>query len=63
MTKVKYLTRKALVISTGAPFYIINYLKDCGRLPIVKQSKGKGFPILYDLEAIEIVKKHLNKSI
>ena len=62
MTKVKYLTRKTLARSTGAQYYIISYLHDCGRLPVVRASKGKGYPILYDHKAIEIVKEHLNKQ-
>ena len=62
MTKVKYLTRQTLARSTGAPPYIISYLYDCGRLPVVRASKGKGYPRLYDTKAIEIVKEHLNKS-
>ena len=62
MTKVKYLTRQTLVRSTGAPPYTISYLKDKGRLPIYKESVGKGYPILYDPKAIDIVRDHMKNQ-
>ncbi len=63
MQKVKSLTRKQLVKLTNARPYTIAYLKDCGKLPIVRDSKGIGYPTLYDPSAVEIVKEHLNKNI
>ena len=63
MKTLKSLTRNQIKNTLGCPGYIIDYLYDCGRLPVVKQSKGRGYPILYDPEAIDIVKKHLNKSL
>ena len=56
------LTKTDLRRKTGCPGYIIDYLYDCGRLPVVRASKGKGYPRLYDTKAIEIVKEHLNKQ-
>ena len=56
------LTKKQIKETLGCPGYIIDYLYDCGRLPVVRASKGKGHPRLYAIKAIEIVKEHLNKS-
>ena len=56
------LTKKQIKETLGCPCYIIDYLYDCGRLPVVRSSKGRGYPRLYDTKAIEIVKDHLNKS-
>ena len=55
------LNRTQLCKATGAPGYVIIYLKDCGRLPIAKESRGRGYPTLYAPEAIQIVKDHMNK--
>ena len=56
------MTMKELQNATEAPKYIINYLKENGRLPIVKESKGRGYATLYHPDSIEIVLNHLNKS-
>ena len=56
------LTKTDLRRKTGCQGYIIDYLIDCGRLPIAQASKGRGYPRLYDIKAIEIFKEHLNKS-
>ena len=56
------LTKKQIKKTVGCPGYVIDYLNDCGRLPVVEPSRGKGYPIKYDLKAIEIVKKHLGKQ-
>lgn len=61
-TKIS-ITRKQLVKLTGARPYTIDYLKDCGRLPILRYSKGVGYPTLYDTSAVDIVIKHLKKGI
>ena len=61
MNKDKYITKSQLHKQTGAPGYIITYLKDCGRLPIVQESKGRGYPTLYDPSAVEVIKKHISK--
>jgi len=53
------ITRKELVKATGAPFYIISYLRDLGRLPIVKESSGRGNPNLYDPAAVDVVRDYL----
>jgi hypothetical protein len=56
------MTMKELQNETEAPKYIINYLKENGRLPIVKESKGRGYPTLYHPDSIEIVIIHLSKA-
>ena len=56
------LNLKDLQEATNAPAYIIKYLRDCNRLPVVKHSTGRGYLTLYDLKAIEIIKEHLAKQ-
>ena len=56
------LTKTDLRRKIGCPGYVIDYLNDCGRLPVVEPSRGKGYPVRYDPKAIEIVKKHLGKQ-
>ena len=56
------MTMKELQNATEAPKYIINYLKENGRLPIVKESKGRGYSTLYHPDAVEVVENHLKKS-
>lgn len=57
----KTLTLKTLVKETGAPFYTIKYLNQCGRLPILTVSKGPGYANIYHPDAIDIIKTHLAK--
>ena len=61
MNKKECLTKSELHKATNAPGYVIIYLKDCNRLPIVQESQGRGYPTLYAPEAIQIVKDHMNK--
>ena len=56
------LTKTDLRRKTGCPGYIIDYLYDCGRLPVTRSSKGRGYPRLYDTKANEIVKDHLKNQ-
>ena len=58
----EYLTKTDLRRKTGCPGYLIDYLNDCGRLPIVQASKCRGYPTKYDPKSIEIVKKHINQQ-
>ena len=58
----RYLTKKQLRAETNAPGYTIDYLKDCNRLPIISKSKGKGYPTRYHPDAVEVVKKHMQKA-
>lgn len=61
MKTKKSLTRKDLQNEVKCQGYIIDYLHDCGRLPIVQESKGHGYPRFYDPSAVDIVKQHLAK--
>ena len=61
MQKTKSYMRKELREITEAPGYLINYLKDCGRLPIIRESQGKGYPTLYHPDSIQIIKDHLTR--
>lgn len=56
------LTLKELVQLTGSPPHIIKYLTGLGRLPIIKDSAGAGYPRRYHQDAIKIVREHLAKS-
>lgn len=58
----KKLTLKTIQKATGAPIYLIQYLKACNRLPIIKQSSGRGYPTYYDVKAIDVVKRHMLKG-
>ena len=62
MKELKTITKKQIRDLTNCPGYIIDYLYDCGRLPVVRSSKGRGYPRLYDTKAIEIVKDHLKNQ-
>lgn len=61
MRDTKQLTKKQLVERTGAQPYTIDYLYRCSRLPIIKESSGSGYPIIFHPDCIEIVKAHLRK--
>jgi hypothetical protein len=60
--KQKHLTRKDLILHTGATVNQIQYLREMRRLPIARSSKGAGFPVLYKQEAIEVIIDHLSKG-
>lgn len=63
MQENKQLTKKQLIAQTGAPPYTIDYLYRCNRLPIIKESSGSGYPVIFHPDCIDIVKKHLNKNL
>jgi len=54
------MTRKQLSKITGAPPYTIAYLNSCGRLPMIKESNGKGSIAIYHPGSVRIIEKHLN---
>ena len=62
LEKAEY-TKKELQKMTGAPPYTIAYLNDCGRLPIIRESRGRGYSILYHADSIQIIKDHLDKRL
>ena len=55
------LKQSDIVDKTGAPFYIVQYLHKCGRLPVIKKSSGRGKATLFDSESKEIVKRHISR--
>ena len=63
MDNKKYYTRRELKDITEAPGYLISYLKDCGRLPIILESRGRGFPILYHPDSVKVIRDHMRKQI
>jgi len=63
MQGTNYLTKKQLRDELNCPGYVIVYLNDCGRLPIVKESKGKGYPTLYHPDSVKVIRDHISKQI
>ena len=51
----QYLTLKDLQKKTNAPAYLIQYLKNCNRLPIAQSSQGRGYPTFYRPEAVGVI--------
>ena len=63
MQETKYLTKKELREELSCPGYVIDYLNDCGRLPIIRESRGRGFPILYHPDSVKVIRDHISKQI
>ncbi|MBC8255966.1 MAG: hypothetical protein H8E85_01490 [Candidatus Marinimicrobia bacterium] len=61
MKNTKGLTRNELVAKTGCPYYTITYLMMTGKLPISKNSKGRGISTIYHPDSIQIIKDYLNR--
>ena len=59
INKTSY-TRKELTHKTGAKFYIIDYLRNIGKLPVVARSLKRGIPTLYHPDSIKIVQEHID---
>ena len=57
----KALTRKDLVNQTGAKYYVIDYLRNCGKLPVIAYSLRKGISTLYHPDSIKVVQDHLER--
>jgi len=55
------LKRKDLVKATGVPFYKIKYLKDLGKLKLIKDSPSPGIPAIYHPDSIKIIQKFVNR--
>ena len=54
------ITRKEIVNQTGCPYYIVDYLRQCGRLPIIAESLKRGVPTLFHPDSIKIVQEHID---
>ena len=61
-TNIKGLTLKNLQKKTGAPLHTIVYLKNCLRLPIIRESPGRGFPNLYHPDCVKVIQDHQGKQ-
>ncbi|MCH8011057.1 MAG: hypothetical protein IIA61_03770 [Candidatus Marinimicrobia bacterium] len=55
-------TRKELAAIAQVPFYQIDYLKNLGRLPIIKESTGPGNPTIFDAKAVDVVRKYNERN-
>ena len=55
------LTRKQIVHKTGCPHYTVDYLRQCGRLPIIAESLKRCVPTLFHPDSIKIVQDHLDR--
>jgi len=55
------LTRKQIVHKTGCPHYTVDYLRQCGRLPIIAESLKRGVPTLFHPDSIKIVQDHFDR--
>lgn len=53
------LTRKELAKAAGVPFYTIKYLRELGRLKIIKDSTQRGVPVVYHPDSIKIIQRYL----
>jgi len=56
------LTRKELAEICKCPYYIIDYLRNLGKLPIHRAGKT-GRPTLYLNDSIEVVKDHIRNRV
>ena len=54
------ITRKEIVNQTGCPYYTVDYLRQCGRLPIIAESLKRGVPTLFHPDSIKIVQEHID---
>lgn len=61
MTREQGLTRSELCKRAKCMPYVVSYLRDCDRLPLLTERSGAGHHILYDPSAIEVIKAHLSK--
>ena len=57
----KALTRKDLVKQTGAKYYVIDYLRNIGKLPVIAYSLRKGISTLYHPDSLKVVQDHLDR--
>lgn len=55
------LTLSRLVKLTGAKPYQVKYLHSLGKLPVVRDSQGAGIPIIWDSEAVAILRNYIAK--
>ena len=52
-------TRKQIIEETGIAYYNLTHLRLTDRLPILKQSTGRGVATIYHPDAVELVNAYL----
>lgn len=62
MKNQEFYTLKQLSREVGCQFYVIDYLRRCNRLPLVRKPVGSGHPALFHPDCIEIVRNHVDKN-
>ena len=55
-------TLKDLQKETHAPAWLVYYLRNNNRLPVAKDSAGRGFSTQYRLEAVKVIKEHMARQ-
>ncbi len=55
------ISRKQLCQITGAPYYMIDYLRALNRLPLVSDTRETGTPTIFHPDAVEVVRAHMSK--
>lgn len=61
MREITGVTRKQIVEKTGCPVYTYAYLRDLGRLPLIRSSPGRGSANLYHPDSIQVVVEYLKQ--
>jgi len=56
------LTRKDLVREVPCPPYVVQYLTELRRLPLIQESNGPGRPHVYHQDAIKILKDWISRG-
>jgi hypothetical protein len=54
-------TRKQLIELTGIAYYNLTHLRLTDKLPILKQSTGRGVATIYHPDAVEVINAYLRR--
>ena len=57
--KLNGLTRSELAHITNVKYYVIDYLRNVGALPIIKKG-AMGRPTIYHPDCIEVINRHIS---
>jgi len=63
MNTINGYTRSELAKLTNCPYYIIDYLRNSGRLKYIRKPKGKGTTAIYHQDSIKIIIEHVNSQL
>ena len=61
MDKASGFTRKELAQLTGAKFYVIDYLRQTNRLPLLRPTRGRGDPSVFAFGSVDIINRYLHR--